>query len=119
MKIQKDLVQVLPRDNGGFHGVQDFTPLILGWLLHTLEDGICATLFLFVCLFVFKFIYLFLAALGLRCWVFVAARELSLVVASRGFSSLWCTGFSLWWLLLFWSSRSRLAGFSSCGTWAQ
>ena len=28
-------------------------------------------------------------------WVFVAERGLSLVAASRGYSSLWCTGFSL------------------------
>ena len=70
--------------------------------------------------FFFKlFIYLFLAALGLCHWVFVAARGLSLVAASRGYSSLWCAGFSLWWLLLLRSTGSRHAGFSSCGTWAQ
>ena len=40
---------------------------------------------------------------GLR-WVFVAARRLSLVGASGGYSSLRCTGFSLQWLL-----------FSCCG----
>ena len=33
-------------------------------------------------------------------WVFIAACGLSLVVASRGYSSLQCAGFSLWWLLL-------------------
>ena len=43
----------------------------------------------------FFFVFLF----WLR-WVFVAAHGLSLVVASRGYSSLWCTGFSLRWLLL-------------------
>ena len=59
-------------------------------------------------------VYLFLAALGLRCCV-----GFSLVVASRGYSSLWCTGFSLRWLLLLWSTGSRCSGFSSCGTWAQ
>ena len=42
----------------------------------------------------------------------------SLVVASRGYSSLWCAGFSLWWLLLLQSSGSRSAGFSSCGSQA-
>ena len=52
-------------------------------------------------------------------WVLVAARGLSLVVVSGGYSSLWCTGFSLWWLLLLRSMGSRHAGFSSCGTWAQ
>ena len=39
------------------------------------------------------------------CWVFVAAHGLSLVVVSGGCSLLWCTGFSLQWLLL-------------CGAWA-
>ena len=52
-------------------------------------------------------------------WVFVAARRLSLVVASRGCSSLRCVGFSLRWLLLLRSTGSRHVGFSSCGTQAQ
>ena len=52
-------------------------------------------------------------------WVFVAACGLSLVAASRGYSSLWCMGFSLWWLLLLRSTGSRHSGFSSCGRWAQ
>ena len=39
-------------------------------------------------------------------WVFVAARGLSLVAASGGYSSLRSTG-------------SRCVGFSSCSTWAQ
>ena len=56
-----------------------------------------------------------MAALGLCCWVFVAACGLSLVAASGGYSSLQCAGFSLWWLLLLQSSGSRHAGFSSCG----
>ena len=64
---------------------------------------------LFICLF------LFLAALGLRC----CTHGLSLVAASGGYSSLWCTGFSLCWLLLLWSTGSRRAGFSSCGVRAQ
>ena len=52
-------------------------------------------------------------------WVFVAARGLSLVAASGGYSSLQCAGFSLRWLLLLQSTGSGHAGFSSCGTWAQ
>ena len=64
-----------------------------------------------------KFVYLFIY-LGLH-WVFVAARELSLVVASGGYSSLSCAGFSLRWLLLLWSMSSTCTGFSSCGTRAQ
>ena len=56
------------------------------------------------------FIYLFWL-----CWVFIAARGLSLVAASGGHSSLWCSGFSLWWPPLLRSTGSRCAGFSSCG----
>ena len=51
--------------------------------------------------------------------VFVAAHRLSLVVASGGYSSLRCAGFSLRWLLLLWSMGSRHAGFSGYGSWAQ
>ena len=56
----------------------------------------------------------FLAERGLRCCV-----QLSLVVASGGYSSLQYAGFSLQWLLLLWSTDSRCAGFSSCGVQAQ
>ena len=52
------------------------------------------------------------------CWVFVAARGLSLVAASWGYSSLRCAGISLWWLLLLRSMGSRCVGFSSCGSQA-
>ena len=58
--------------------------------------------------------YLFLAALGLRC----CAQAFS-SCGEGGYSSLWCVGFSLWWLLLLWSTGSRHAGFSSCVTRAQ
>ena len=70
----------------------------------------------FIYVFMYLFIYLF--NFWLR-WVFVAARRLSLVVASRGYSSLQCAGFSLRWLLLLWSTGSRSTGFSSCGMRAQ
>ena len=63
--------------------------------------------------FINLFIYFWL------CWVFVAACGLSLVVASGGYSSLWCAGFSLWWLHLLQSMGSRCMGFSSCGRRAQ
>ena len=52
------------------------------------------------------------------CWVFVAMHGLSLVVASGGYSLLWCAGFSLQWLLLLWSTGSRCVDFGSCGAWA-
>ena len=47
-------------------------------------------------------------------WVFVAMRGLSLVVASRGYSWLWCLGFPFWWLLLLRSAGSRYIDLSSC-----
>ena len=53
------------------------------------------------------------------CQVIVAERRLSLVAASGGCSSLWCTGFSLRCLLLFQNTGSRGTGFSSCSTPAQ
>ena len=40
----------------------------------------------------------------------------SLVAVSGGYSSLWCAGFSLRWLLLLRSTGSRRTGFSSCGS---
>ena len=55
------------------------------------------------------FIYLF---------IFVSARQLSQVAASGGYSSLWCAGFPMLWLLLLRSMGSRHAGFSSCGAQA-
>ena len=51
--------------------------------------------------------------LGLRCCV----RAFS-SCAGSGYSSLWCVGFSLRWLLFSQSRGSRCTGFSSCGTWA-
>ena len=64
--------------------------------------------------FLTKFIYLFIISFWLH-WVFIAARGLSLVAASGGYSSLPCVGFSLQWLLLLRSTGSRRTGFSSCG----
>ena len=69
--------------------------------------------------FLFKINLLILFIYFWLCWVFVAAHGLSLVAASRGYSSLRCAGSSLWWLLLLWSMGSRREGFSSCGMWAQ
>ena len=50
--------------------------------------------------------------------VFVAARPLSLVAVSGGYSSSRCVGVSWWGLLLLWSTGSRRVGFSSCGSQA-
>ena len=43
-------------------------------------------------------------------WVFIAACSLSLAAASRGYFSLRCMGFSLWWLLLLGSTGSKACG---------
>ena len=73
----------------------------------SMGKGSLSKLFFF---FLIYFIYFWL------CWVFVVARGFSLVAESRGYSSLRCVGFSLWWLLLLWSTGSRCVGFSSCGS---
>ena len=56
-----------------------------------------------------KFIYLFLAELDLLCCT------LTLIAVNGAYSSLWWAGFSLWWLLLLWSTGPRRTRFSSCG----
>ena len=87
-------------------GLRDHGSLLLihewGWKCRPrpLETGFMQRCF---CVF-FKFIYFWLH------WVFFAARELSLVAASGGYSSLRCAGFSLRWLLLCRSTGSRCAG---------
>ena len=71
---------------------------------------------LFLKLFIYiLFIYLFIFWLR---WVFVAVRGLSPVAASGGYSSLRCTGFSLQWLLLLWSTGPVIVvrRLSSCGS---
>ena len=45
-------------------------------------------------------IYFKLINLFWLCWVFVAVCALSLVAASRDYSSLWYTAFSLQWFVL-------------------
>ena len=60
------------------------------------------------------FICSFLAALGLCCF----AQDFS-SCSERGYSLLWCMGFSLQWLLLLQSTSSRRTGFSSCSSNAQ
>ena len=61
----------------------------------------------------FAFIYFCLR------WVFIALYRLSLVLENRGYSSLFCAGFSLQWLLLLQSTGSRPCRLSSFGAWAQ
>lgn len=52
------------------------------------------------------------------CWVLVVLHGLFVVTISKGYSSLWCTGFFLPWRLLLWSTSSRHMGSRNCSTWA-
>ena len=80
--------------------------VLLPFLLLNLDNFFLKN-YLFIYLFIFGCIGSSLLRVGF-----------SLVAASGGYSSLWCTGFSLQWLLLLWSMGSRSVGFSSCGSWA-
>ena len=105
------------------------TLLICSWMLSTLSIRAFRILIIVVlnsksdnptslpCLLLFFLIYKFIY-FWLHC-IIVAVCGLSLVVASRSYSSLRCVCFSLWWLLLLRSMGSRHTGFSSCGTRAQ
>ena len=84
---------------------------------------LCSKLFIW-CHFSNILFYLFYFIFWL-CWVFIAACGLSLVAASRGYSLLWCTGFSSLWLLLCWAPAlgaqapvAAARGLSNCGLWA-
>ena len=75
--------------------VHDFLPLLYV-CLYQWVFFISSFKILFIYLFIYLFIiYLFLAALSLRC----CAQAFSLVAVSGSYSSLQCAGFSLWWLL--------------------
>ena len=82
-------------------------------LLHHLEGAPYVNFFKNIFIYLFIFIYFWLH------WIFIAAHRLSLVASSEGYCSLRCTGFSLRWLLLLWSTGSRHAGFSSSSMQAQ
>ena len=81
------------------------------------KDRATPTVLFFYLSIIYLSIYLSIY-LWLR-WVFIAARRLSLLAVSGGYSSLRCAGFSLWWIFLLQSTGSRRTGFSSCGTQAQ
>ena len=88
------------------------------------SSGKSGIVLLFLQISVMSFFFLVLFIYFWLHWVFVAACRLSLVVVSgRLLSSLWCVGFSLWWLLLLRSTGSRACasvvvalGLSSCGS---
>ena len=81
----------------GFSGKHDQVFVVLGVLM--------------IYSFFFPLINLFIYVFWL-CWVFIAARRLSLVVASGGYSMLRCVGFSLRWLLC---CRARALGARASG----
>ena len=75
--------------------------------------------------FLSLFFFFFLSNLILSIYLFIGCVGSSLLcvgslaVASRGYFSLQCAGFSLQWLLLLQSTGSRHTGFNSCSMWAQ
>ena len=98
------------------------------WIYLTIHKLLKFTIMLIACLFIYLFIFkdfivfkkfIYLCIYFWLRWVFIAVCGLSLVAASGGYSSLQCTGFSLWWLFLLQSTGSRRTGFSSCGMQAQ
>ena len=73
------------------HVLEMNPPDSLGYLFPTFSSRADSTFY--------KFLYLLFFYFWLH-WVFVAVHGLSLVVASGGYSSLQCAGFSLRWLLI-------------------
>ena len=69
---------------------------------------------IFVSYCIFKILSIYLPALGPHC-----RTQLSLAAANAGYSSLQCSGFSLWRLLLLQSTDSRHLGFGRCSTQAR
>ena len=67
----------------------------------------CKNSYILKCHIHFQKVNLFVFCLR---WVFVAARWLCLVEASRGYSSSRCAGFSLWWLVLVAEQRLQVCG---------
>ena len=87
----------------------------LGVSIHRLYSSLS-----FLKVFILTFFFLFCLH-----WVFVAACRLSLVVASGGYSSLQCVGFSCGgfsccgaWALGVRASVVAVRGLSGCGSWA-
>ena len=77
---------------------------------HCVDSSLPLVLLRSTFLFFNLFIYFWLS------WVFAAACGLSLVAATGAYTSFWCVGFTLRWLLLLRSTDSRRVGFSSCGS---
>ena len=99
------LIPLLPQ-NAIYMYVCYIISVLLNFFKFVLWPEMCMSFFFFFNLFIYLWLY----------WVLVAVHGLSLVVASGGYSSLLCTGFSSPWLLLLQSTWSRRVGSSSCGS---
>ena len=78
--------------------------IIFSSFIYLFSPYFIITFYTFFKKFIYLFIYFWL------CWVFVSVRGLSLVAASGGHSSSWCTGLSLSRPILLRSTGSRHAG---------
>ena len=67
----------------------------------------------------FAFLFIYLKFIFLKIIYLFMFGCIGSSLLHAGFFQLQRAGFSLWWLLLWWSTGSRLAGFSSCSTQAQ
>ena len=74
------------------------------FLFFLFASCIFPSFYFFVCFYLFIF-----GCIGFFFFVFLL-HGLSLVAASKGYSSLWCAGFSLQWFLLLWSMGSGVLG---------
>ena len=85
-------------------------PCIGRWILNHCATRAAQLKVFYTCTYIYiflinLFIYSFLAALGLCCcaWDFTSCSE-------QGYSSLWYTGFPLWWLLFVAAHRLQVRG---------
>ena len=95
--------------------ILEWKPL-LQWIFLTQESNWCLQLsyqgspYVYMCVYT----YIYFGCAGF----FVAAHRLLLGAVSRGSSLSQRTGFSLWWLLLLWSTGSGCTSFHGCSVWA-
>ena len=71
-----------------------------------------STWFSLTFIYISWFLYLWL------CWVFIAVQAFLKLWQVGATLRPWCTGFSLQWFRLLWSTDSRRTGFSSRSSWA-
>ena len=79
-----------------------FVSCIGRWILHTWATREIQYIKYLIHVFFLRCIYLFIVGLGLWC-----CTQAFSTYSKKGCSSLWCSRFSLQWLLLLWSSGCR------------